>query len=156
MLYSLVFLLFFNTSDATTKTSRPDGEEGSHILEFTLGVVDEEGEIIEALGVDFEYFIPGTHHHLAIGVATDYTFGGPENTFSIGPLISGYYKHIKLSFSSSAITDFEGGSDWKSRLLLGYEFVLQKKGFILVPALFTETISSHENYGATLGIAKEF
>lgn len=141
-----------NMSHAMEK-SRPKSIAGDYVVELNIGGFFEEEEKVLEFGFDFEYFVPGYHHHLSIGLATEVEFRS-EDEFFFAPLISYYYHHFKFFLASGILTKFHE-SEWKTKFGIGHEFFLAPE-WILIPSIAYDRINEENGFSIAVGIGHEF
>jgi hypothetical protein len=119
-----------------------------------LLLVKVNGHEVFEIGLDYEYFLPGWQHHLSFGVASEIEFL-QNDEFYLGPLVSLYYFHTKVFYTTGIQTNFSGKAYWKNRLGFGYEFFLEEH-FIVVPTIAVDRAEGEFHRAFSLGFAWEF
>ena len=133
--------------------ARPESHGGDWLLEFTteLSFLYDVGE--PGLGLDLEYFVPGTEHHFSVGLSTDVEFTKSFTQYFVGPLVSGYYRHFKVFWTSGVVSENFNRNLRKHRLGLGYEII---GDLIYVPSVSYDKVGNHEGISIIFGVAHEF
>lgn len=156
-----VFLLLFFSLNLMTppyevdamEMSRPESFGGDFLTEINLGTVLTETEELLEVGFDFEYFVPGSHHHFSVGFATDFVFSN-QKKYYFGPLVSAYFYHFKFFLSSGVMTDFQDLTTWRTRLGTGYEFIFHRT--LIIPTVAIDYDQGSVHWAFLLGLAREF
>jgi hypothetical protein len=151
----LVVALLAHSWNANTKdVARPESFGGEGLIELTAGVFFIEGRQEPSLGVDLEFFIPGTEHHFSLGVAADVEWAEHFTEYYFGPLVSAYFYHWKFFWTSGvAAEDFERNL-WKHRLGLGYEIIGEE--WVYVPSVAYDFVEERRGLSIIFGVAHEF
>lgn len=149
----LLIIFGFSSTVLARDLSRPESPGGDQLVEVNLGIFIEGEQTEPELGFDYEYFVSGTEHHLSVGAATDVSFGESHTEFYLGPLVSGYYHHFKLFWTSGVSTANFVEAHERHRTGLGYEIF---DSVIYVPSLAYEKNGDKEGVVVMLGVAQEF
>lgn len=150
----LALIIAFSEPLWSMEESRPLSSGNDQLIEFNFGEVRVKGHEVFEAGIDYEVFTPGFDHHLSFGVASEIEFL-THDEFYLGPMVSLYFFHTKLFYTSGVQTDFKNKTFWKNRLGLGYEY-LAAEHLIFVPTIAVDRSEGEFHRAINLGIALEF
>jgi len=154
--FNVILVVLISTPASAREDSRPNSIGGDYIFEVVSGFISEEQKTNFELGFDFETFIPGTDHHISLGLSSEIEFSDHERRrYFFGPLLSYYYRHFKIFLSSGMQTDFDEYEKWKSRIGLGYE-VVWLKHWLVVPTIAMDHVEGKLYPAYSIGLACEF
>ena len=134
--------------------SRPQSTGSENLIEVTVGQIEIEKQQFLEVSIEYEYFIPSSNHHFSIGLSSEIEFKNRDEYF-LGPMVSLYFFHMKLLYTSGLQTSFDGNNYWKNRIGLGYEYYI-KEHIIIVPTIAADFIEGKTHRSLGIGLAKEF
>jgi hypothetical protein len=123
------------------------------LAELTYGKIWSKDDQFFEAGFDLEYFLPGFHHRVSVGLASEIEFED-ENEFYAGPLVSFYFHEFK-AYLTSGLQGHDSYWRVKSRLGAGYEIRLSND-YLLIPNATFDFIDQEIHPGVSLGVARFF
>jgi len=153
--FIMIVLLMHQPLSFAKDVARPKSIGGDYLLEFSMGVMNEDSHEVYEAGFEIERFIDSLEHHCAVGLSFETTDLDGETKYYAGALTSLYYRHFKLFVSSGILFGEDNFKEWKTRYGFGREFFL-KRYYIIIPAFTLDRVEGESHLGLNVGIAKEF
>ncbi|MEM7647145.1 MAG: hypothetical protein AAF203_09565 [Pseudomonadota bacterium] len=153
-LQKIFFILFFTLTIFSTSQAQAENHD-NYLIEITTGSVQGEHEKSNDYGIEFETFLSGFHHHLAVGLVAEVETPDDDNILYVGPLVSLYYEHFKVFVSGGWQSHFDHQLMAKLRLGLGYEYELGHH-FYLIPSVAQDWVEQESFMATNIGLARTF